>query len=878
MKFVRIFALLTLCVAILRSEAAIVHGIALDSEGEPVFSSPVTFQGKYTWLLAWTDVNGAFTIEVEPGIYIVSAGPAFSWRALLSPPARQIVVCDEELEINFEFSRVPFPRRINGHLLSGRTGEGLSTSISAQTRLSDQTVYVSTFSDATGDFSLPAFAGDWTVSVNGSTALDEIAPSVDVVVTQNEDAQIVLTTPVADRGVSFQIVDEIANPVANVSLTLSMETNGVTLKKYVSGITNGIGSSVLFDGRWNLEAYNFESNAFMTVIVSSTNTNFLVILRPYTVGGPPYPPPPIPATWGGHLWDHLGAPLTNFMIGDSSGAQTNSDANGAFTLQTAAGIHRLNIIATNFLCPSSQFWVTTNFVETNAQVVLFPAESILNVRVIDLDGNAIPVTSIVANTYTNGWLYSQTADTDCAGLAALQLFPGDWKVHIQTPSLTNREAVSLARTISIIAGTNHASFRVDRPAREIDLMTKVVKENGELVLYSPIDLISLNWDEDYFSYFPQAGPLSPGRWRASLWGRTVSLDTALTFDLTPPTTATNLTLVQKRGTNSVQIHIPNAQTNDEFVIAATTAQYGTNYSAQAWAFGTNDCILKLFEGEWEFSVTHVYSNYYSFATYTNFRVSDLGKQFWIARPTPLNEIALEGPATVRARVVDENGDEWPLLRALYPEFLSDDPILARGVQNIYANHPLFPFGVTVPLSACTEEGSIVLPRNLVAVDCALLDSESNSLSANFAAFARNGATNLHAGSWRTENGHRLLYLSPGDWTLYNLNNGDINARGFQMFADTKIHVGGPTNFIFVANPLTENRRTPSLGLTLSPTNIQFTIWSEIQAQYLVQESEDLHSWRTTMRFVADGQQPPLLQLNSRSNTFYRAVWFQDGFY
>jgi hypothetical protein len=874
MKFVRPYLYLLLLLAtMLNSRGAIVHGVVQDSAGEPIFNASVTIGNGLTSSYLYTGVNGEFVFEVPSGIYILSASAYFSVANAWTPAQRELVVCGEELEIVLQLDKWVLPRKINGQLTSGGDPWGFQAEIYAHGGAYPY-LYLTTNTDVLGHFSLPVSPGNWTVSVSPHGVQMDVLKTVTV--SEDEDSNIEIPILSQELSATFTVIDENSNAVPSVYINFWARRTGVEYSKSAQSDSLGNCTVGLFSGEWDLSVYDWPSglSARQTISVSGFGSNFVVVVKP----SPWISPPPASATWGGYVRDESGLSLTNLAIGYSSGTESNTDDQGAFILHTTVGYHSFSISETNFIAPRG-FWVAEHASETNVQVILHRADSLVHVKVTDHGGNEIVGASVSAATYTNGWLYTQDGITDCEGQAALRLFAGQWIVHAQSPARTNRQASQVSRQVSIATGPSHLSFEIDGPPRAA-FYANLFDENGKRLSSSGLTLYELGSLPSYYSYDFSPIQLSPGRWRLAdqQSGSEGYLIPSLNFDFLPASSGTNITLVRKRGTNTVLARIGDSQATGGFTITASTFLQGTNYTTSGQCSGTNHCALQLFEGDWQFSaMPNLFEGYLTLRS-TNYHISGLTSEVEVNKPVTFQFSDPTNMTLVRGRVVDESNAAWPFIDINNCPTRSDGSFSLMADQ-IWVSHPLHRFSMGFyHASELGNDVTLVMPRNLHTVNIGLLDSNSNALPVGLVAYSQSGLTNYQAQNWTEEDGRSLLFLTPGKWTFFCWDQDKLNALGYQSFEGFNADITSSTNITISVTPLTVDSRRPRLALSRSSSGMELTFKSETAATYLMQRSMDLRTWHTLETIYTGGENAWMPFTEPRTNSFYRTVWLQDGYY
>lgn len=200
---------------------------------------------------------------------------------------------------------------------------------------------------ALGEFSVPAFPGEWQVTASAGGT--ELGPSFQFQVPGPHATNLILVARVATQSISGLVLDVASNAMASASIQATLWTNGA---RYVRGMeTDGDGNfqTKLFPGIWRIDIWPPHGLGWSASLVVSAETNSSVVWAQPVV---PAAAPGAEYSWRGRVIDEMGNGLpAKITAGDRF--ITNSDTAGEFTLAVPGYGRVIKVNAgTNLISPS----------------------------------------------------------------------------------------------------------------------------------------------------------------------------------------------------------------------------------------------------------------------------------------------------------------------------------------------------------------------------------------------------------------------------------------------------------------------------------------------------------------------------------------------
>ena len=856
-----------------------VHGVVQEPGGDPLAGVLISASSlaRDAYFSSATDVNGNYTFELPTGVWVFEFMPSASGPAYRPGQPVTVPICGPQ-EIIFTLHPYEFPRKILGRVVGGPLGAGQPTRVSASRMDGFHRLTVTANTDSDGEFELAVFAGEWTLSVTPNSS-SELGPSLPIDVPLSNDVVIVVESRTATRTVTGVVRDA---DNYGVPFTFVRATAQLSNKHYeFSAFTDYLGTftALLFDAEWDFEVTwsypgSFEQH-LLKFDVSSLATNVVVQLPPESA------PVPVPETtlaeWGGRVVDELGNAISNVVLSTSLGGSTNTDSNGRFTITLPAGYQTLAVAGPeNFVAPQIQISPRTDVTESNVSLVCHHATSLAQVHLHMTNGEPPIGARITASTFSNGLIYQVSIVADCQGTGALPLFPGLWRFSVaQAWTGSNSFAVPVSKWVVLSPGSNDVSLFVPKLDRTISLHVNLIDEVGH-PLNETISLFSSDGlgdevrgtsNEDGFD-----AELSSGQWQIFLSPQSL-IGCGIRMNLLPSTTVTNVTLVVRRGNRRLSVAFPDALPGEFISVNARAMVGGTNYFSGVYlAAEESEISLSLFDAEWWIGVlrTDPLGNWRYVSTNILINGGDRVIE-WFEPPS-------EEEGVIDGRVVNGHNFAIPfaVVRSDSQTASASDGsfVLPATPYSIVIEHPWLPLTATVtaPTNGNTNV-LIVLPEEVVPVNCEVLDSSSNRVPAAFVAVGEIGGTTLVCYSTFAEDLRSLLLVPRGDWRIYPSANA-LNGQGFQAVPPTAVALTAATNLSFAAMPFVGDPRVARVSIRGSGS-LMIEARSQVDAESALEESNDLVTWhRVATSFgvggVAKFTVPP--PSGTPQQRFFRAVW------
>ena len=422
-----------------------ISGFVRDDRGVPlgdisVFAFALTAVSGETYFDTFTDTNGAFRLQVEEGTWFVQVD-SFTLNELgyrgASP--RSISVAGTNAHVDFVCPQAVFTAQLEGQALDDNGAPLARVTIRAG---SSEAIYQTTSeTDAGGYFSMPVFGGIWNVAMNIFGAPnDPIPPEVNWrVIDGVSRTNVVLLARRPTIELTGTVEDPFGQALTNVAVRFSTEVNGTNYHRWYTRSTGTVLSLPLFEGRWRTEFFLLNGTPSNVLKVPSTIINVMATNAPLVIRALP-----VTARLSGRVVDQLGQPQTNvvvsaFTFGQAAGVEVDASAEGRFDLGVFGGLWRLQARSDSPGRLSPQLLeveVQDGVDQTNLTLVVRRASLQLTGSVRNPGtGTGIPNVEIRATTRINAQDYAAIGWTDRHGEFRIDLFEGEWRVHVDPVAL-----------------------------------------------------------------------------------------------------------------------------------------------------------------------------------------------------------------------------------------------------------------------------------------------------------------------------------------------------------------------------------------------------------------------------------------------------------
>ena len=387
------------------------------------------------------DAAGRYTLGADPGYYhLVAIKPGLIGR--LAADTERELEDGADTTVDLELS-LP-TRTISGQVTDNSQPPVNLPGIQLYLH-SNEGHFTVAYSDANGRFEVPVAASQWQVEVPANAAheagclVPQRPPTAD---TRTNNATGLQLTLAKATGLLCGYVTNLSGaPIAGVEVFCFPDD----YSDIAFGITdtNGYYVAAISPGNWwvNLSSRSLDDQGYLGQLDRSTS------VETNQAAGISFAVKPANATLAGSVMDEQGEPLESVAIESISDqgeyAETETDADGAFTLRATGGLWTIFVLgdawASDFLYQSLNDVVLSDGGAKNDLAFVSPwADFILEVQITDNLGQPVTDLYVGASSEDGGpriWSESYTYED---GSTWLDVFPGQWTLTFDTDELKQR--------------------------------------------------------------------------------------------------------------------------------------------------------------------------------------------------------------------------------------------------------------------------------------------------------------------------------------------------------------------------------------------------------------------------------------------------------